>query len=79
MSKKSAYFEMDSVSGKHDLKQIKSKLEALHGVISVSVNVERNSVAVDFDSTGTSDHKLVENLNGMGFNIVSKTVEDNIM
>ena len=42
MSQESAYFIATSVSGKQDVKAIKRRLDALHGVHSVSVQPRHN-------------------------------------
>ena len=79
MSKESAYFILENMNGKHDLKQIKRGLDTLHGVISVSVNTENHRVAVDFDNTGVTHGQIEKNLNKMGFNITADTGENHIM
>ena len=79
MSKESAYFILENMNGKHDLKQIKRDLDTLHGVISVSVNTQSHKVAVDFDNTGVTHSQIEKNLNKMGFNITSDTGETHIM
>ena len=79
MSKKSAYFELIRLDGKHDFKKIKKELSTLSGVISVSVNKEIDNIAVDYDSTGVSQGEIENYLNEMGFGITSDKGEDHTM
>lgn len=70
MSKASAYFTLRSVDGKHDVKEIKKVLDALPGVLSVSVNDSSNHVAVDFDSTGVQGDRIQKQLEKSGYEIL---------
>ncbi|MCL2109524.1 MAG: heavy metal-associated domain protein [Oscillospiraceae bacterium] len=58
MAKASAYFIVNAIKGKKDIKKIKGDLDTLGGVISVSTNAKQNSVAVDFDTTGIRKNQL---------------------
>ena len=51
-SKASAYFTLEEISNKHDVKAIKRELDTLPGVLSVSISDDSKRVAVDFDTTG---------------------------
>ncbi len=79
MSKQSAYFALTDVSGKHDTKELKRELDTFPGVISVSVNAEKNNVAVDFDSSGVNTEKLAKRLEKLGYEIVSQKTEEHLM
>ena len=67
LSKHSAYFRIPNLGGDHGSKTIKQNLDSIHGVISVSVNLTSNKVAVDYDSTGTNSEKLKEEIQKSGF------------
>jgi copper chaperone CopZ len=79
MSKESAYFIISNFSSKHDVKQIKQVLDTLPGIISVSVNLEKSSVAVDFDNTGVMHSQIENRLNTLGFNITEGKSENHVM
>ena len=79
MSKASAYFTVTDVNGKHDVKQLKRELDTLQGVISVSVNDKLETIAVDYDSTGTSKHRIQKKIETLGFEIVESRLENHIM
>ena len=79
MSKESAYFNISNLNGKHGLKQIKRELDAIPGVISVSVNTENHRVAVDFDNTGVTHSQIEKSLCKQGFEITADSGEDHIM
>lgn len=57
---------MPDLSGKHDGKAIKKAVDAIPGVISVSINEGKNKVAVDYDSTGTDSGKIREAIEESG-------------
>lgn len=71
MSNESAYFIVQSIHGRHGIGEIKRELDTLHGVSAVSVNAEKNLVAVDYDSSGTSYDAIEHKLNAMGFEIAA--------
>lgn len=71
MPHESAYFIVENIGGKHECKDIKQKLDTLHGVSSVSVNTEHHLVAVDYDSSGVSYDGIEHCLNKMGFEIAA--------
>jgi len=79
MAKESAYFNIPDLDGKHDLKQIKKEINAIPGVISVSVNDKINRVAVDFDNSGVSHSQVENRLNKIGFHILKDSGEEHIM
>ena len=77
MSKASAYFTLSGMNDKHDIKDIKRELDALQGVLSVSVSSGSNRVAVDFDTTGVQAERIVNRLEEMGYKIVDSVTNDN--
>ncbi|MDR2558870.1 MAG: heavy metal-associated domain protein [Oscillospiraceae bacterium] len=79
MSKASAYFIVNEIDGKKDIKRIKGDLDMLSGVISVSMNTARNSVAVDFDTTGIRKYQLFAELGKMGYDVSESKYEVHIM
>lgn len=80
MAKHSAYFSVRSLSGKHDLKRIKQELDrTCDGVLSVSVGLGNNTIAVDFDDTGTTPQQLRGCLSGMGYSVTGARMEYNTM
>jgi copper chaperone CopZ len=79
MSKQSAYFRVPNLGGEHGSKTIKHNLDGIHGVISVSVNLTSNKVAVDFDSTGTNCEKLKEEIEKSGFETQLIAEQEHIM
>jgi len=79
LSKASVYFELENIDGKSDVAKLKQQIDTLPGVISVSVNQGRRSVAVDFDTTGASQNQIRAQLDGLGFNICEEHFEEHIM
>jgi copper chaperone CopZ len=79
MSKESAYFTLKSIDGKRDLKELKKELNKFPGVISVSVNPVKNSLAVDYDNTGVHQPELATRLEKLGYEISSSSTETHIM
>lgn len=78
MAKGSAYFIVNDI-GKRDIKSIKSDLDKLGGVISVSMNTAKNSVAVDFDTTGIRKNQLFDRLEKLGYDVSESKYETHIM
>ena len=70
MSQESAYFKVENIVGKHDVKDIKRRLDTIHGVQSVAVNAQTSLVSVDYDSSGTSYDQIENTLNKMGYQII---------
>lgn len=79
MSKESAYFQIREISGKHNTKQLKQELDAFHGVLSVSVNAEKNVLAVDYDNTGVTCDRLEKRLKQLGYQVESCKTENHRM
>jgi len=79
MAKASAYFIVNDAPGKHDFKKIKGDLDELAGVISVSMNTIKKSVAVDFDTTGIRKKQLFDKLEQMGYDVSESRYETHIM
>lgn len=79
MSKASIYFSLNDLSGKRDVADIKQRIDQIPGVISVSVNRLDDKVAVDFDTSGTNQDKIREELTNLGFSITGEHFENHIM
>lgn len=79
MSKASVYYTLSNLDGKHDIKDIKRELDTLRGVLSVSVNDDSNSVAVDFDTTGVQSDRIGKQLEKMGYQILDSKLENHVM
>ena len=79
MSKASMYFDLENLDGKRGAAKIKQQLDTLPGVISVSVNENRNRIAVDFDTTGTNQDQIRKKLDVLGFTISGERFENQIM
>lgn len=79
MAKASAYFTLGHIRDKHDSREIKRELDALPGVLSVSISGSSNRVAVDFDTTGVESGRIRKQLEKMGYQILDFKVEDHIM
>lgn len=77
MPNENAYFIIENVYNKHNVKQVKKEIDSLHGVTSVTVNPEHNLVCVDYDSSGTSYDQIENKLNKMGFEIAADTSKIN--
>ncbi len=79
MPKASAYFVVDNLNGKHDVKELKRELDTFRGVISVSVSDKNNVVAVDFDNTGVMQSQLKNKIEKLGYNVSRTRTETHIM
>ena len=79
MSKASVYFTVKDINGKHATKELKRVLDQLHGVISVSVNENAESVAVDFDTTGVEQERIKTEIVKLGYDITDIKFENHIM
>lgn len=79
MSKASAYFTVDNVNGKHDVKELKRELDTLQGVESVSVNDKTERIAVDFDTTGVERERIQKMIETLGYRVSDVQVENHIM
>ena len=71
MSKASVYFTLDSIGGKHGIKKIKQGLDALPGVLSVSINDGSGCVAVDYDDTGSDGGRIKKQLQKLGYEVLN--------
>ena len=67
MSRESLYFKTYNIKDRYDELQVKEGLDTLPGVISVSVNRAENTLAVDYDSTGTHSGRIQNTLKLMGY------------
>ena len=79
MPKESAYFKLNSEVAYHDAKELKRGLDAFGGVISVSVNLQKSSLAVDYDNTDVSAGQLAECIETLGYRIDRQKIEGHIM
>ena len=79
MSKASACFTLGNINNKHDVKAIKQELDALPGVLSVSVGSSPDRVAVDFDTTGIQADRIGKQLEKMGYQILNSRTDSHIM
>lgn len=79
MSKASVYFTLDDRNDPHDIKKIKRELDALPGVLSVSISGSSNRVAVDFDTTGVQSDRIQKWLENMGYQILDSKTDNHIM
>lgn len=70
MSKASVCFTLDGLTNPHDVKAVKRELDALPGVLSVSVSDHSNCVAVDFDTTGIQSDHIGKQLEQMGYRLL---------
>lgn len=77
--KASAYFTVGDLGGKHGVKEIKKELDALSGVISVSVSQKSGSVAVDYDTTGESSEKIQQRIQDLGYNVLDVRLDKHPM
>ena len=79
MSKESAYFQIREITGNHGSKELKKELDAFHGVLSVSVNAEKNTLSVDYDNTGVTCERLEKRLDQLGYQVESYKTENHRM
>ena len=79
MSKASAYFTLDGLSDKYDVKAIKRELDTLPGVLFVSTSDDSKRVAVDFDTTGVQTDRIGKLLEKMGYQICDTKTENHVM
>ncbi len=79
MAKESSYFTLKNEIGKHDMKTIKQELDKLDGILSVSVNIDKSLIAVDYDNSG-ADHQRIQNkINNLGFETLKASNEEHVM
>lgn len=67
MFEDSAYFALSSVDGRRDVRSLKRALDALPGVLSVSVNAEDNSLSVDYNGNDISRETISQQLSDLGY------------
>jgi copper chaperone CopZ len=79
MSKACAYFIINEAPGKQCFKRIKSDLDTLSGVLGVSMNTAKNSVAVDFETTGIRKYQLFDKIEKLGYDVSESKYEVHIM
>lgn len=77
--KASAEYIVDDIGGKHGVKALKRNLDALPGVISVSVSESRGNVTVDYDTTGESCEKIEKSIRDMGYQIKDVKLNKHVM
>ena len=78
MSNASVYFTLGELPGKHDEKAIKRELDALPGVLSVSVSMDSGRVAVDYDTTGVESCQIEKQLRQLGYQILESQTGENV-
>lgn len=78
MAKASAYFTLSGLDEKSDGKAIKRELDALPGVLSVSVS-DSGCVSVDYDTTGVHSAQIAQRLEKLGYQILSSKTDSHIM
>ncbi|RPF43341.1 heavy-metal-associated domain-containing protein [Hydrogenoanaerobacterium saccharovorans] len=66
-----AYFIVEDTRGNHNMQDIKTKLDNLHGISSVYVDNNTHLVAVDYNSSGVSYDNIEYCLNKMGYQIAA--------
>lgn len=79
MSKASVYFTLGQLDDKHDAKKVKRELDALPGVLSVSISGRSGCVAVDFDTTGVQPDRIRNRIEKMGYPILDAGTDNHIM
>lgn len=79
MSKASIYFTVGNVDGKHDVKELKRELDTLRGIISVSINDQTESIAIDFDTTGVQQERIQKKIEKLGYDVLNVRFEDHVM
>lgn len=79
MSKASIYFDLEHPGNPNNCKQIKRRLDSVPGVLSVSISKEHDTVAVDYDTTGTGADKLRRELQNCGCAVRSEHIENHVM
>lgn len=79
MSKESAYFQLSDLTSPHGTKELKQELDRFHGVLSVSVNTEKNTLAVDYDNTGVTCDRLEKRLEQLGYQVKECKTENHRM
>lgn len=79
MAKASVYFTLADLDRKHDGKAIKRELDALPGVLSVSISDGFNRIAVDFDTTGVESGCIAKWLEKMGYQVLDCKLDSHIM
>lgn len=76
MSKASVYFQLERPEDKRNCKEIKRRLDSIPGVLSVSVSRGHETVAVDYDTTGTDPDQLRKELDGCGCAVADEQVQN---
>lgn len=77
MPKASAYFTVNGIDGKHDIKDIKHELSALQGVSSISVG--EKGIAVDYDPSGVERERIQRKIEKLGYAVSEVYSEDHRM
>ncbi len=70
MSKETVLLNVEGMSCLHCEKRVKEALDAIRGVISVSVNLDEGKVAVDYDTTGVNEGLIKKTIVEAGYEIV---------
>ena len=75
MAHESAYFFLSRIGGKHAAKELKRELDALPGVMSVSVNERADTLAVDYDDTGVTLDRLDRRVRELGYAVDALNID----
>ncbi len=75
MPKVSAYFTLDRIAGKHQVKELKKQLDTLGGIFSVSVNDQKEKVAVDYDTSGSELEHILRKIEKLGYRVLNTEVD----
>jgi copper chaperone CopZ len=67
------------MGGKHGTKELKRALDALEGVISVSISQQNSSIAVDYDTTGESCERIQNKIQALGYEVLDTRLDKHIM
>jgi len=74
MSMESIRLKVETVRGKHNVKELKRELDTIRGVTSVSVS--GNIVAVDYDATGANRDMIIEKMEKLGYDVSELKLEN---
>lgn len=69
MAQVSIQYSLDNKLDAHDVKHIKMKLDTLHGVSSVSVNMQDAIICVDYDDTKVLEEQIEEVLHACEYTV----------
>jgi copper chaperone CopZ len=79
MAKASAYFTVKNMDDKHDVKKLKRELDTLDGILSVTISEGKDSIAVDFDTTGARQERIRSKIEKLGYDVLNVRVDRPMM